>query len=213
MRTKDEKKLKEAYSISIRQNPYSVLVLLFLLICGLAAGSATLDLLLPALGEGYLPEFINASYHQSMFSFRSALQLFLLNLSLFLMTVLSGLWIPGILFSTIGFLLKMFITGVAVSALISEFGFAGALTSLLAIVFPGALTLLSICSMAQKSIQEWLIRTRVFCAGMRPSFSPTYLQSILLGLKGLFLGLFVELLLSALGLHLCYTIFDAFAAR
>lgn len=213
MQKMDKITLKESLHIPIKSNPYCVLVLIFLLVCGIAAGAATMNSLLLIMGEEYVSNSLLEACKGSVIHFRPIFQLLFVNILLLILCAVAGVWLPGVVFSSLGLLLKGFCIGAGICAFVGKWGFIGALGAFLSILLPGSITLLAICAVTRRSLLEWLRRTRSYLKGQREGISLLYLKNVFTSLKALLIGLSIELLFSYAGLSLFTSVFDASASR
>lgn len=212
MQKQDKAALKASFRIQIKAHPYLMLALLFLLICGITAGAATMEPLLSLRGNQYIAKCLLSSIHGFPLNVRSVVQLFLLDSSLFLFVLLAGIWIPGVIFTSIGIILKGFLLGACVCSFIWCWGIVGVTGALLTVLLPGGLTLLVIVSFSEKSFLQWADRAEEFFRGQYLPISAEYIKSFLHSGKALCLSMLIEYFFSAVGVLFFRLLFDAFLA-
>jgi hypothetical protein len=146
----------------IRENPYMLLCLAFIIILGIAAGVSTYFTVYSG-SQGFFPGDYSDTSFRFVFFFKSLL----LNVSFYILICLSGIWIPGLLLSFLSLILKGFLDGFAAGAILSEMGAAGIPVLIFAVILPEAVILAILTAASIRSFVEWRLRIRDFTNGRK----------------------------------------------
>jgi hypothetical protein len=94
---------------------------------------------------------------------------------------MSGIWIPGLLLSIMGLILKGFLDGFVTGAILSEMGAAGIPVLIFAVFLPETIILAILTAAFVKSFNEWRIRVKDFSLGRKCiPVSKTFIKEALL---------------------------------
>jgi hypothetical protein len=178
----------------IRENPYTLLCLAFIIIFSIAAGVSTYFTVYSG-SQGFFPGDYSGTSFRFIFFFKSLL----LNVSFYILICLSGIWIPGLLLSLLSLILKGFIDGFVAGAILSEMGFAGVPVLIFAVILPETVILAILTAASVRSFGEWRLRIRDFSNGRRCiPVSKTYIKEAALFFLLIFLTVLLQSIVSAL---------------
>jgi len=207
---KDKSIFDDVLRISLKDHPYLILVVLFCMLLGIAAGAASIPPLANIMGSDYLVSSLSG---YSTVNLRALLHQSLLNTSLYLLLILSRIWIPGILFTVFGMTVKGFFIGIGIFAFIHCYGSAGIVGILLSLLLPECAMLILMSNASLKSLQAWLVRTKAYLTGNTPIITQMDLRGIYAGLTVLLLFTIAGHFVSYAGTRLFYLIFDVASGR
>ena len=203
---RDKSIIKDALKIPVKEFPCLLLVIFFFFVLGGTSGIASMKSLADLMGTNYLLDSVHTSSIDILNGFIHQL---LLNTALYFMIVLAGIWMPGILLTTAGIILKGFILGAGSMGLMRCANTTDTIGILLCILLPESATVILMMNFARKSFQEWLSRAKTYFTGNRLILATTYLKGIYAGFKALILLVSAGYFISCGGLHVLNLMFDA----
>ena len=182
----------------IRNNPYLLLAIIFLIVLSIAAGVSTYISVYDKFNEmsyNSVPSIVQINLKFEHFV--------LLNESVYLMICMPGIWIPGILPQVLGFVIKGFLNGFAAGAVVSSIGFVSIPVLFFALIIPETIILLILVRTGVLAIREWGTRARDFAAGKQGiQVSQPYIKFILITNILIVLAVLFQVLISSVAFRL-----------
>ncbi|MEL7608550.1 MAG: hypothetical protein AAGU74_03525 [Bacillota bacterium] len=199
---------KKGMFISIREKPAALIILLFTLIIGIAAGATAYNQLQQFVKVDYIGGAVKSIGAHAGFHFYGIVQTICVNIACFILASLSGLWVPGMPFSLISVLVKGFFIGTATTALLNSGGAFGVLGAILVVAIPGAPAAIALLLSAYMGLREWAPRSKaVLQGGHSGTISRPYLVQTLNLFKLFLIAIALDIVLSSLLFSLCVALF------
>lgn len=199
---------KKSMFLSIREKPAALIILLFALIIGIAAGATAYNQLQQFVKVDYIGGAIKSIGTHAGFHFYGILQAICVNAACFILAALPGLWVPGMPLSLISMIIKGFFIGTATTALLNSGGAIGILGAILVVTIPGAPVALTLVLTAYAGLREWAPRSKaVLQGGHSGAVSRPYLTQTLNLFKLFLVSVAADIVLSSLLFSLCAALF------